>query len=245
MSGEKTLEGMIVHHCAPVLRGIKPGGLFNAPALGARTPSPAEAGEGPVRREASDADLCRALREAQAKLAPLGVFLDTLATRPFGSLVYVYRPAMVSRMLGRAESARFLEGYGYPRTCAVKPHIERMRQRVAETDASPSCAHARRFPHEIGLFLGYPLEDVVGFIENQGRNCLACGCWKVYANERDAQACFGCFRTCTKELRELFSAGVPIEELTRAHAPAQAGRIRPRADEAQASAHEAPSPALP
>ncbi len=26
------------------------------------------------------------------------------------------------------------------------------------------------FPHEIGLFLGYPLHDVIGFIFNRGKN---------------------------------------------------------------------------
>ncbi len=36
------------------------------------------------------------------------------------------------------------------------------------------------FPHEMGLFLGYPLEDVQGFIENSGKNFLYAGYWKVY-----------------------------------------------------------------
>ena len=40
------------------------------------------------------------------------------------------------------------------------------------------------FPHEIGVFLGYPLTDVVGFIENQGRNFTCCGCWKGCAQTR-------------------------------------------------------------
>lgn len=30
------------------------------------------------------------------------------------------------------------------------------------------------FPHEIGLFLGYPVDDVTGFIQNKGRNYLLC-----------------------------------------------------------------------
>ena len=35
------------------------------------------------------------------------------------------------------------------------------------------------FPHELGLLLGYPVEDVLGFIRNEGRNYLYCGYWKV------------------------------------------------------------------
>lgn len=36
------------------------------------------------------------------------------------------------------------------------------------------------FPHEIGLFLGYPVWDVEGFIKNKGLNYKICGYWKVY-----------------------------------------------------------------
>ena len=44
---------------------------------------------------------------------------------------------------------------------------------------------AAEFPHEIGLFLGYPPEDVQGFLEN--RLCKCVGCWKVYGDEQAAQ----------------------------------------------------------
>ncbi len=46
------------------------------------------------------------------------------------------------------------------------------------------------FPHEIGLFLGYPLTDVEGFIRNKGRNYLLCGMWKVYGRVKVAEAAF-------------------------------------------------------
>ncbi|WP_124061107.1 DUF3793 family protein [Gordonibacter sp. Marseille-P4307] len=235
MNGTKTLESMIVHHCAPVLGGIKSGGLFNVP-FDAKASLAANESAFKGSKDVPGGSFSRSLREAQVKLAPLGVFVDILATRPFGALVYVYRPDMVVRTLRQTKPMRFLQSYGYPNTCSVKPHIERMRRRIAETDASTSCAHACRFPHEIGLFLGYPLEDVIGFIENQGRNCLACGCWKVYSNERDAQTCFGCFRSCTKQMRTLFREGVPIEELARLHIPVDARQARLKADESHASA---------
>lgn len=43
------------------------------------------------------------------------------------------------------------------------------------------------FPHEIGLFLGYPLEDVQGFIENRAEGYKCVGCWKVYGDEEYAK----------------------------------------------------------
>nr|WP_297934189.1 DUF3793 family protein [uncultured Lachnoclostridium sp.] len=36
------------------------------------------------------------------------------------------------------------------------------------------------FPHEVGLFLGYPVWDVKGFIEHKGQQYKLCGYWKVY-----------------------------------------------------------------
>jgi hypothetical protein len=38
------------------------------------------------------------------------------------------------------------------------------------------------FPHEIGIFLGFPLEEVKQFIEYPERNGLLYGYWKVYEN---------------------------------------------------------------
>ena len=46
------------------------------------------------------------------------------------------------------------------------------------------------FPHEIGVFLGYPLEDVKGFIDNKGKNCESCGVWKVYCNREEKDKLF-------------------------------------------------------
>ncbi len=53
------------------------------------------------------------------------------------------------------------------------------------------------FPHEIGLFLGYPPEDVYGFIHARlGAKC--CGCWKVYGDVDAARRTFAKYRKCTK-----------------------------------------------
>ncbi len=60
------------------------------------------------------------------------------------------------------------------------------------------------FPHELGLLLNYPLEDVKGFICNNGENCLACRYWKVYANLSKALETFNQFdkayETCIYEV---------------------------------------------
>ncbi len=47
-----------------------------------------------------------------------------------------------------------------------------------------------KFPHEIGVFLGYPPEDVESFILHEGKNYTCCNYWKVYHNEEKAHETF-------------------------------------------------------
>ena len=70
------------------------------------------------------------------------------------------------------------------------------------------------FPHEIGVFLGYPLADVKGFIENRGANYLCSGLWKVYCDEQEAQRTFQRYRKCTDIYEKLWLAGHSIGRLT-------------------------------
>ena len=54
------------------------------------------------------------------------------------------------------------------------------------------------FPHEMGLLLGYPVEDVEGFIENKGHNYLYAGYWKVYGHVEEKKALFNRYEEARK-----------------------------------------------
>ena len=70
------------------------------------------------------------------------------------------------------------------------------------------------FPHEIGLFLGYPPKDVKGFIE-EGPRCAKCtGCWQVYGDEEKALKTFERYRKCTEVYCAQVSCGKSLERLT-------------------------------
>lgn len=69
------------------------------------------------------------------------------------------------------------------------------------------------FPHELGLLLGYPLEDVLGFIENRGQNYLYTGYWKVYANVEEAIALFTRFEQAKEQVIRMLSQGEEILNL--------------------------------
>lgn len=73
----------------------------------------------------------------------------------------------------------------------------------------------QEFPHEMGLLLGYPVEDVEGFILNEGENCLYIGYWKVYENLSEKMALFRQFEKARDVLLRLLSDGITIVEVVR------------------------------
>ena len=71
----------------------------------------------------------------------------------------------------------------------------------------------RTFPHEIGLFLSYPPEDVKGFVDNRARSYKCAGLWKVYSDEARARRLFTRFKRCTDTYCKLWQAGATIDQL--------------------------------
>lgn len=70
-----------------------------------------------------------------------------------------------------------------------------------------------RFPHEMGLFLGYPPEDVEGFIENGGKEALCGGYWKVYDKQQEKQLLFHGFDVAKEGLVKLVAQGFSMEDI--------------------------------
>ncbi|MCR5396291.1 MAG: DUF3793 family protein [Lachnospiraceae bacterium] len=69
------------------------------------------------------------------------------------------------------------------------------------------------FPHEIGIFLGYPLCDVKGFMEHLGQNSLYSGYWKVYENVENTKALFLQFEEEKEAVVHKIISGYTLKEL--------------------------------
>ena len=106
------------------------------------------------------------------------------------------------RVLERDDA--FLKRYGYE-DMDVLSAIRRLSARLQATG---------EFPHEIGVFLGYPLEDVTGFIDNRGKGFLRSGTWKVYSNIAEAEKTFYKYKKCTDIYTNLWEGGKSIWQLT-------------------------------
>lgn len=106
--------------------------------------------------------------------------LRRLRIRGGCGLYLVYDPALLDEALSGPLAKQILCMYGYPVPA----------ERAAMLDALSFRFRACEFPHEIGLFLGYPPGDVRAFIQSGGRDCLLSGYWKVYDDVDGAREIF-------------------------------------------------------
>lgn len=123
-------------------------------------------------------------------------------------LVLFYRPDELKRYLAGPELGELLGEYGYRGMC-VEEMLARLSQRVREFSEK-----GIGFPHEIGVFLGYPPEDVRGFIANQGKRCLMIGYWKVYNDPAGARMIFKEYDRAKNRAVNEFLTGKSIREIT-------------------------------
>lgn len=131
-----------------------------------------------------------------------GVRVTVLRERDGSALLCVYREKRLEKELAREEVRTFLRQFGY---CGgVKQCLRHLRSRLAQA----------AFPHEIGVFLGYPLGDVAGFMEHGGKNAKCTGCWKVYCDPCAAQRQFARLKKCKEVYMRQFQQGASVMKLT-------------------------------
>lgn len=97
-----------------------------------------------------------------------------LKTKNDKGILYLYREGELIKYLHSEDIQEFLKEYGY-----FSNDLDKMLERLSNRIRFFSNGDAA-FPHEIGIFLEYPLMDVKGFLENDGKNFIYSGYWKVY-----------------------------------------------------------------
>lgn len=178
-------EKYLVEHCSPTLASLKTANLFTF-------------------NYSCERELQGYLGAWNKRLNDNGVQILALKKLKDKALIYVCRKAYLQQDLQKPGVAEFLSDYGYS-GIDVDYALERLRSRLVRRED---------FPHEIGIFLGYPLGDVIGFIQNNGQNCKYAGCWKVYCDECAAVRQFAKYKKCKEAYVRLWSQGRSILRLT-------------------------------
>ena len=178
-------EELLIRYCSPTLAGMKTGNMF--------------ACSFPDKTQMNECVRCW-----NRLLAKKGLRVLPLRFQNERALIYVYRPSRLSADLQDDTAKQLLKERGYC-TDTSERCLVHLIKRLCQYE---------EFPHEIGLFLGYPPEDVRGFIENKADNFKCVGTWKVYGDAEKAQKTFMLYRKCESVYRRQWSHGKTIEQLT-------------------------------
>ena len=174
---------ILIRCCAPTMACLKTGNMFTCAFES--------------REQMTDE-----LRRLNQRLGRKGLRILPLRWRDGKALLYLCRPKLLERDLHDPLARKLLAECGYADADA-NACLARLIARLRTEDD---------FPHEVGLFLGYPPADVDGFMHRKGE-CKLCGLWKVYDDVEGAVRQFARCRHCTKVYLDCLSRGFSLDRL--------------------------------
>ena len=149
--------------------------------------------------------------EGQAELPEIfegtGISYLILTIAKNRCLVFFYRRETLEKHLKRKDVQEFLKPFGYDFT-NLESTLEHLKSRVEQYSRKDIC-----FPHEIGAFLDYPIDDVRCFIEETDKEPLFVGYWKVYNDPERAQMTFSVYDKARDSAVNEFLSGKSLQEI--------------------------------
>lgn len=176
------LAAFLAFHSAEVLEGVKPANLVTMHD----------------RKHTCGRNLYRLwTRYAEELLLTSGLQAQVLSDCGRRRLVLLYSPLLLGDLLQRPKVRNFLHKAGYPSYEGVSQALETLTQRVKMDD----------FPHEIGLFLGYPLKDVAGFMGWAAIPYSSNGPWRIYGEPSRSLGLANCHKACRRRMAQRLDGG--------------------------------------
>lgn len=172
LEGKDYIEAMVAFAAAPTIHGKKPASLMSFNSYGKNTA---------VQWRKYGAEICESFQLEQFEMKN---GKDCL-------MVLLYRKKLLEWYVSHRRNQTFLRKMGYGFADCLQQKLEILKQRFEKL-----C------PHEVGVFLGMPVEDVEGFIEHKGKNCLLCRYWKVYGNPQRTEILFSAYDKARKSMAE-------------------------------------------
>lgn len=177
-------EYLLINHCSPTLAGVKTGNLFTCSYTAKN-------------------ELFAQIRQLNRILVPKGLRLLPMRFHNGKVLIYLYRPNQLKGDLDNQLAASLLKQCGY----SLESSDSCVAQLICKLQNNAD------FPHEIGLFLGYPPEDVSGFMKDSRTGCKHIGTWKVYGDVDNAKKTFAIYDKCTELYNLRWALGHKLEQL--------------------------------
>lgn len=121
-----------------------------------------------------------------------------LQTRSQALLLLCYNPEELERSLAHAGIRTLLHMSGYDAAASCEDLVAELCRRIAKNDS---------FPHEIGLFIGYPAKDVAAFMGLVKLPFACQGPWKIYGNPLRSLALADQYRCCRQRMGAILATG--------------------------------------
>jgi hypothetical protein len=117
-------------------------------------------------------------------------------------ILMIYDKNLLHKSIDTEQNINFLINLGYNHEVEVNNYLNTLKHRYEKYHC----------PHELGIFLGIPFEDVKDFMECTSKRCLMCGYWKVYNNRRAAIEIFEKYDIVKQyTIDNMFKTTTPVE----------------------------------
>lgn len=151
MDDKKYIENYLLYNVATVIAGIKPSVTITLK----------------INEENIYEKWCkygtRFIRE-------IGLDYIELRRNSKAKIILVYNEVKLREIIFSKYEKEFLINLGYCQEEDIQMYLKKLQERYL----------LYKCPHELGIFLGIPLDDVKDFMNCSGKKCLLCGYWKVY-----------------------------------------------------------------
>ena len=178
------LDKLIIKYASPTLGKIKTGSLFKV-------------------YKNNQINLKEDIKYYNSLLNDLDLYLEIIYSSDKYNLIYIYNLQMLLNDINEKDVNDFLKIYGYK--CEfIEDYITYLKERLNSL---------RKTPHEVGIFFGYPLDDVKCFIKYKGKNFKLSGCWKVYNDVENCSKKFEDFKKYRDEFTYLYENNYSLKFL--------------------------------
>lgn len=172
----------MIHCAAPALCGIKPACLFSM-------------------NSKNYSDGLEKLHQWRPSFSREKTFFTALKKSEGRVLCFIYNKNLLEQVLKIPQNRVYLSSKGYPVEKGFASVIALLLHRLALNE---------EFPHEVGLFLGYPLEDVIGFEKQKACGFKYSGIWKVYGDKESAIRRMNLYKSCTETCMKWLGDGLSV-----------------------------------
>ncbi len=175
-------EAILANHCSPALFGLKSANLINCRL--SDCPSILD-------------DVSKLNRDFEGRIS-----FKVIKKVDNQILILVYQDKKLEKTVFDPLNQNYLISLGYPNTKCLDDYICHLSSKISDTS----------FPHEVGVFLNYDLNDIIEF-SKKNKHCLYCGYWQVFSDIEKKKMIFDKYTRCKNLVTNLINKGYKLEAL--------------------------------